>query len=337
MKIMSDNIPLTLRQKIAKLTRNTNRLIEEYRTMITSYKAIVEGSQEVTSIVFPKGITRIKNNVCDYQTKVTDITIPDSVESIGGYAFSNMYALKNITLGTGVRDLDSDAFSNTMFEKLNIKSLEDFLKIDFIYSDANPISRGSQGLFLNWEKVENITIPSAITKILPFALTGCKSLKSVSIPNQVTRIAHGAFAYCSNLEEVIVGNSVTQIGTGNGEQANTGSFCDCTSLKTVSLGNKLQTIGYMAFHGCSSLSEIKIPSSVSFIHSYAFESCSSLLSVDMTDFDASSQNFHIPFLNTGVFNYTSPNKKIYFKDQATLSAFASHGQWGRYASYFEVA
>ena len=84
---MSDNIPTTLRQKIAKLARNTNRLID----YVNDYYKNLEGTS--TRIVIPNGITKIRL-FAFANMHIEELIIPDTVEEIG---YEAIYCCNELT------------------------------------------------------------------------------------------------------------------------------------------------------------------------------------------------------------------------------------------------
>ena len=96
--------------------------------------------------------------------------------------------------------------------------MEAWCKIAFGDSNSNPLYNGAD-LYLNNQKVTNLTIPTTITQIKAYTFYGCKSLTSVTIHNSVTSIGSSAFYKCENLATVINNSkniTVTKGSTSNG-------------------------------------------------------------------------------------------------------------------------
>ncbi|KAK8864991.1 hypothetical protein M9Y10_010519 [Tritrichomonas musculus] len=123
----------------------------------------------------------------------------------------------------------------------------------------------------NCSKLKNLIIPSSITEIGEFALSGYSSLTQITIPSSVTTIKRFSFGSCSSLTQIFISPSVNEIG----ELA----FTDCTSLTQIVIPPSVTSIEYGTFTRCLSLIHISIPSSVTSIKDFAFRECSSLTEI----------------------------------------------------------
>ena len=79
--------------------------------------------------------------------------------------------------------------------------------------------------FMNYKRLNSVTIGDGITGIGKYAFVGCDELKNVTIGDDVLKISESAFQNCKKLETVTIGSSVKVIG----EYA----FFNCTLLKNV--------------------------------------------------------------------------------------------------------
>ena len=131
--------------------------------------------EKPTEVVFPDGITAIKDYTFYNLKSLKSITIPDSVTSIGQCAFEKCTSLTSVTIGNGVKNLG-----------------------DFTFS-------GCTGLM-------NITIPDSVTSIGLMAFYNCTNLTGVTIGNGVTSIDECAFYGCTGLKSIAIPRSVTSIG-----------------------------------------------------------------------------------------------------------------------------
>lgn len=119
-----------------------------------------------------------------------------------------------------------------------------------------------------------IEIEEGITSIGNFSFMNFNSVENLTIPSTVTRIGEGAFANCSNLNSVVIPSSVTEIGAS--------AFTGCANLSSVRIEGNLSKIGSNAFSDCRSLSGLELPASVTGIGQYAFRN-SGLVSIDLPD------------------------------------------------------
>ena len=227
---------------------------------------------EITNLIIPSTITKIKNYAFSGCSGLTAVEIPNSVTSIGSEAFAYCSGLTAVEIPNSV-----------------------------IYI--------GEGAFYKCSGLTAVEIPNSVTTIGSSAFSGCSGLTAVEIPNSVIYIGVGAFEGCSGLIRVditdleawcnidfyynsnplcyahhlylngsevtnlIIPNSVTSIGRL--------AFYGCSGLTAVEIPNSVTTIGSSAFSGCSGLTAVEIPNSVTEIDNYAFSGCSGLTSVEI--------------------------------------------------------
>ena len=119
--------------------------------------------------------------------------------------------------------------------------------------------------------VEEVILPSTLTKIGNGAFSQCFYLVSISLPDNVNQIGESAFYKCSSLEIINIPNSITTISKN--------MFYGCSSLRIVSLGDNVNSIEEYAFHQCQLLEEIVFPSTLKYIGEGAFMGCNSLTKI----------------------------------------------------------
>ncbi len=106
--------------------------------------------------------------------------------------------------------------------------------------------------FANHAALEAVDMSKTeIRAILPYAFSGCTSLKTVGFPEKLATIAHQSFMACTSLAHVdLSGTRVTAIGDE--------AFAKCTSLETVVFPDTLREIGTGAFQWCTSLAAVDL-------------------------------------------------------------------------------
>ena len=82
-------------------------------------------------------------------------------------------------------------------------------------------------LFVNNELIEDLVIPSNVTKINDLVFACCENIKSVTIPETVTDIGNSVFASCQNLKKAIVPKALEEIITERGV------FYNCKKLSDI--------------------------------------------------------------------------------------------------------
>lgn len=252
-----------------------------------------------------------------YRGSDSDVVIPNSIDgfvvtAISMYAFSGHSDLASITIPSTIQSIGEDAFLECDgLKKVYVSSIEDWCKIDFPYSDTNPLSRGAD-LYVDNKLVMDVTIPDGVKSIGKYAFYGYSSLKSISFPSSIRSIGESAFYDCPNLDEVyatniedwckikfedtysnpisygskiyIDGELATDITIPKGiTKICDYAFANCETITNVVIPNSVISIGNSAFSLCSNLKNINIPNSVVNIGEGAFSSCFNLEEVEIPD------------------------------------------------------
>lgn len=252
-----------------------------------------------------------------YRGSDSDVVIPNSIDgfvvtAISMYAFSGRSDLASITIPSTIQSIGEDAFLECDgLKKVYVSSIEDWCKIDFPYSEANPLSIGAD-LYVDNKLVTDVTIPDGVKSIGKYAFYGYSSLKSISFPSSIRSIGESAFYDCPNLDEVyatniedwckikfedtysnpisygskiyIDGELATDITIPKGiTKICDYAFANCETITNVVIPNSVISIGNSAFSGCSNLKNISIPNSVVNIEKGAFSSCFNLEEVEIPD------------------------------------------------------
>lgn len=121
--------------------------------------------------------------------------------------------------------------------------------------------------------LEEIVIPSKVTKIGSFAFADSNDLKTVKIPSTVSSIGQQAFGHCTSLSNI----DIPQL-----DSLGYGAFYYCTSLRSIDLSEcNLKNIYRSTFDHCTSLETVILPDSVEYIDKGAFFNCSALKSIQL--------------------------------------------------------
>lgn len=265
------------------------------------------GCSNLALFTIPNNVTSIGNYVFYNCVSLASITIGNSITNIGGYAFFGCTSLTSISIPNSLTIIGESAFKGcTNLAKVNISDISSWCKISFSDSYSNPLYY-AQNLYLNDEKITELTIPNNVTSVGSYTFSGCSGLTSVTIPSNVTNIGKNAFSGCTNLLSVninsneilskqytsssslkdVFGNQVKIYILGE-DVKNIGSyaFYKCASMTSINIPSSLISIGNNVFNGCTGLTSINIPKSVTNIENSAFKGCSNLSKVNISDISA---------------------------------------------------
>lgn len=226
-----------------------------------------------------------------------DIIIPESVTydgitypvaTIGYKAFAQCDDLISITIPPSVKEISSQAFWRSYnLIAVHISDLRAWCEINF--SESNPLEY-AHNLYLNNQKMTEVTVPEGITAIRPNAFHG-GNFSALTMPETVTSIGSSAFNSCENLSNIVMSPNIETIGIfafdycksleeieipEKVEELERMTFFHCENLKKVKLPEGFRNIGVQAFSDCYSLEDINYPSTLTTIDISAFFGCTSL-------------------------------------------------------------
>lgn len=133
--------------------------------------------------------------------EVTDLVIPEEVTKIKAIAFANFGGFETVTIPTSLTVIGDDAFRFCDgLKKVNITDVGAWCNIDFENMYANPLYN-TENLYLNGEAVTELIIPDGVLRIKAFAFENCKNITSVVIPDSVVSVYSRAFYGCKGLND----------------------------------------------------------------------------------------------------------------------------------------
>ena len=285
-------------------TEVTNLVIPNDITKIKHYAFY--GCTGLTSVTIPNSVTSIGYGAFSGCTGLTSITIPNSVTEIWHYAFYGCTGLESVTIGDSVTSIGEAAFSGcTGLTEITIPNSVTTIGVSAFY--------GCTGL-------TEVSIPNSVTAIRSGAFSGCTGLKSVTIPNSVSEIGEGAFGGCTALGSLIIkegvnpiamdgnifaGSSLTSIYIGRTMTNVTSPFSGITSLSKVTLGRGMTSLQSDAFAGCTGIKELVI------------EGDESAITIDCKFNDSPIEKLHIGRNGTYAFNNRVDLKEVSVGDNVT--------------------
>lgn len=133
--------------------------------------------------------------------------------------------------------------------------------------EGKPVVAIADKAFYGKNFIENVNIPSSVTKIGKYAFAGT-SLKAVKLPDSVVSVGKYAFADCPMLTAFCTGDAISALPEG--------MLMNDISLVTVEMGENVTSLGRFLLAGCTKLDRAVIPASVTGELSYLFTGDSAL-------------------------------------------------------------
>lgn len=214
------------------------------------------GGQEVTDLVIPSSVTEI----CDYAFSgchgLTSLTTGDNLTKIGKGAFLSCYGLERADFGKSIDIVEYNAFkgcsglervvfqsSLKMIGSDAFRQCDGIRRVDIVdlagwcglsfSGESNPLCYGGH-LFVNGEKVVDLSIPEGVAELGDYAFNGCGGLVTVEMPASLAKIGHRVFRDCPDLKRAKIGSGVEKIG---------GSvFYGCKALEELAVENPVPPV-----------------------------------------------------------------------------------------------
>lgn len=238
------------------------------------------------AIEFPNTLETIDSWCFENCLKIEKLVIPSSVTLIGEYAFRQCINLNEVSLFCSNETLiRKNAFQNcSKIQQCNTASIEDWLKITFL-ENSNPCQI-AKNLYVNGNKLTELTVPSNITKISDYAFYGCESITKITLPNSVTDIGKLAFADYLTLNEINFDCKTDRHHWG-GDYADSfkNSGFESTGI-TLNIGDNVEIIPWKLFGNSENIPNIKVinfseNSTCTEIDRCGFYNCESLVSITL--------------------------------------------------------
>ena len=139
------------------------------------------------------------------------------------------------------------------------------------FDDEGALAVIGDQAFCGCTALQQVTIPSSVTKLGNYAFRGCTNLTAAQLDEGLQIIGHGAFCDCTALRQVTIPSSVTKLDNG--------AFERCINLAQIQFHKGLQVIGDYAFRDCRALQQVTIPSTVTKFGEMALKECTNLVVV----------------------------------------------------------
>ena len=180
--------------------------------------SLFAGFTKLTKVTFEEGskITAIPARCFADCTALKEITLPDTVKSIEQAAFLNCNALQKIVLSSALKSIDYIAFSGCAalesielpngLQEIGKWAFQDCEKLKKLKLPETLTNLGAKAI--EGTSIEEIILPSSITKLNENQFASCRSLKHIEVQGNVISIPDGAFRPCASLETLILPKTV---------------------------------------------------------------------------------------------------------------------------------
>ena len=214
-------------------------------------------NQNVKSITFADGLTKLDSFCILYCRNLTTVSIPASLESFGSTLFCG--ANSAVTVKVNSKNQHFTVSKNCLYSK--DKSVLYYVPFGLTsFTVPSTVRKISDYAFSN-NDVKTVKLNEGLETIGSCAFES-SGITSITFPSTLKDIGTYAFEYCASLATVKFNSGLQSIGDY--------CFYSCTSLKAISLPDTLVSVGDYAFYNCSLVKSVAIPASVNSIGDYAF-------------------------------------------------------------------
>lgn len=176
---------------------------------------------------------------------------------------------------------ESDSYSFKM--KPDYKNTKETIQIPEIYNEKK-VTEIEENAFKDYEYLNELVIPTSVTKIGKSSLEGCVRLQKLTLPFVgETKNSNNFLGYLFGEEKYSSYISLPQylrtITVSNATSLGDGAFYGLESLENIVLNEGLLSLGKEVFNRCNKISSIVLPNSVKEIGDYSFKDCENLETV----------------------------------------------------------
>ena len=189
-----------------------------------------------------------------------------------------------VVLPKYITKISCEFYNCTNLNSVNFNgTIEDWLKIDFMYQSSNPLTR-AKDFYINNQLIKKITIPNTVKIIKNFAFLGIENIDEIIIPSSVKEIQTFCFSYYESFNDSVIvkynGDLEEWIKINRDNDANI--FVDYIGDKNIleytdiTIPETIVEISADTFAGFKNLEKISIPNNILRVGSGAFKGCDKL-------------------------------------------------------------
>lgn len=236
------------------------------------------------------------------------VVIPDTITKLLGYTFYNGHCIKEVTINNPI-EINTTSFQNcNNITKVHIPNFKTWLQCNI--GQYNP-TQYSKALYINGEKLTEVTIPKEITSIGSYVFNSLtldkvyyegtledylkvsfkdttssptvnnakvyinnELITNLVIPTGTTSILKYAFRGWKWVNSIEIPNTVKTIE---------GNVFSYTNIRNIVIPEGVTSIGGSTFAYCTNLNSITLPSTLTSIGEALFDRCTSLLELTIPD------------------------------------------------------
>ena len=195
-----------------------------FNYLLNNAKNLYIGGENIANatLIIPKTVTEINENVFSGFKGLTSIVISSNVLSVGKFAFSDCVNLSKVVFEeeSQLTSIGDAAFNSSGVINIELPSSVTYIgdgAFNYCYDLTNIILPDTlldlgANMFVRCKNLQYVQLPSVIESIPDSMFLDCGSLTFIELPKTVVTIKNSAFRYCTNLAKIELPSVLTNIG-----------------------------------------------------------------------------------------------------------------------------